>query len=78
MLFMAPVVSCEIILSGLMKPTEKFVPIFMLMKNKKIFQRAVLVFPQDYPPNDKLWSCKDRATEGQNSMIYFEKFFLSV
>ena len=78
MLFMAPVVSCEIILSGLMKPTEKFVPIFMLMKNKKMFQRAVLVFRQDYPIDHKLWSCQDRATEGQNPMIYFEKFFLSV
>ena len=38
-------ISCEIIMSDLMKPTEKFVPIYMLVKNKKMFQRAVLVFP---------------------------------
>ena len=38
-------ISCEIIMSGLMKPTEKFVPIYELVKNKKMFQRAVLVFP---------------------------------
>ena len=38
-------ISCEIIMSGLMKPTEKFVPIYMLLKKEKMFQRAVLVFP---------------------------------
>ena len=38
-------ISCEIIMSSLMKPTEKFVPIYMLMKNEKMFQRAVPVFP---------------------------------
>ena len=38
-------ISCEIIISGLMKPTEKFVPIYMLVKNEKMFQRSVLVFP---------------------------------
>ena len=68
-------ISCEIIMSGLMKPTEKFVPIYMLVKNEKMFQRAVLVFPQDYPTNHKLWSRKDRVTERQNSMILKSFFF---
>ena len=31
-------------MSGLMKPTEKIVPIYMLVKNKKMFQTAVLMF----------------------------------
>ena len=38
-------ISCEIVMSSVMKPTEKFVPSYMLVKNKKLFQRAVLVFP---------------------------------
>ena len=38
-------ISCKIIMSDLMKPTEKCVPNYMLVKNKKIFQRAALVFP---------------------------------
>ena len=38
-------ISCEIIMSGLMKPPEKFVPIYMLVKNKKMFQKVVRVFP---------------------------------
>ena len=37
-------ISCEIIMSGLLK-LEKFVPIYMLVKNEKMFQRTVLVFP---------------------------------
>ena len=37
-------ISCEIVMSGLMKLTEKFL-IYMLVKNKKMFQRAVLVYP---------------------------------
>ena len=38
-------ISCKIIMSGLMKPTETCVPNYMLVKNKKMFQRAALVFP---------------------------------
>ena len=38
-------ISCKIIMSGLMKPPEKCVPNYMLVKNKKMFQRAALVFP---------------------------------
>ena len=37
-------ISCEIIMSGLMKPTEKIVPIYILVENKKMFQTAVLMF----------------------------------
>ena len=65
--------SCEIIMSGLMKPTEKFVPFYILAKNKKMFQRVVIAFPWDYPTNYMLWSPKDRVTEGQNST--FSKIF---
>ena len=67
-------ISCEIVMSGLMKLTEKFL-IYMLVKNKKMFQRAVLVYLQDYPANYKLWSRKDRVEEGQNSMILKSFFF---
>ena len=41
-------------MSGLMKPTQKFVPINMLVKNKKIFQRALLVFQQIISYGDEM------------------------
>ena len=73
-------ISCEIIMSGLMKPTKKFVPIYMLLKKEKMFQRAVLVFPQDYPTNHKLWCC--HSTQGQShgrtKSHDFKKLFPSV
>ena len=37
-----------------MKPSEKFVPIYMLLKNNKMFQRVVIVFPWDYQTYCKL------------------------
>ena len=62
-------------MSGLMKPIEKFVPIYMLVKNKKMFQRAVLLFPCDYSTNHKLRLRKERVAEGQNSIILKIFFF---
>ena len=67
-------------MSGLMKPTEKFVPFYMLAKNKKMFQRVVIAFPWDYPTNYILWSRKDRDMGGQNSTIskiFFLQFKLT-
>ena len=47
-------ISCEIFVSSLMKPSEKFVPIYMLFQNNKMFQRVVIAFPWDYQTYCKL------------------------
>ena len=53
----------------------------MLLKNNKMFQRVVIVFPWDYQTYCKLWPRKDRVTEEQNpifSKIFFFQFKLII
>ena len=61
-----------------MKPSEKFVPIYMLFQNNKMFQRVVIVFPWDYQTYCKLWPRKDRVTEEQNPTFSKIFFFFSL
>ena len=66
--------SCEIIMSGLMKPTEKFVPFYMLAKNKKMSSYCVSL-----GLSNKLYVMVTKGqSHGRTKFHIFKNLFLAV